>query len=59
MKPTAEQVLEIWNERSAIMEFEANMPRAEAERKAYEDMRKLYGIFPMPDEMRKILRKGN
>ena len=57
MKPTAEQILEIWHERSAIMEYEANMPRAEAERKAYEDLRKLYGIFKMPDEM-KTLFKG-
>ena len=54
---SAEHILEIFNERAAIMEFDANMPRAEAERAAWLDMRKLYGIFKMPDEMQKLLKK--
>lgn len=33
-------VLELWNERAAIREYEGGMPRGEAEREALDDVRR-------------------
>ena len=51
-----EQILELWNERAAIMEFEANMTRTQAERAAYYDLRKVLGKFNVPKEIREKLK---
>ena len=53
-----EQILELWNERAAIMEFEANMTRTQAERAAYYDLRKVLGRFVVPDVIREKLKLG-
>lgn len=50
---THEDHLEWWGERAAILEFDAGLPRKEAERRAYWDWRKTFPNVPAPVEMRK------
>ena len=40
---TDADILELWHERAAIMQYDGGMTRAEAERAAYFDLRRCYG----------------
>lgn len=54
---TDEHLIELFEERAAIMEFCAGMPRQEAERAAYFDLRRLVGKeVPMPEYVREKAR---
>lgn len=51
-------LLELFNERAAIMEHEAKLPRAKAEWAAFVEMRQIYGRDKIPDEVKAIARKA-
>jgi hypothetical protein len=51
-------LLEIYQERAAILEHEAKLPRAEAEWEAYQEMRRIYGRDNLPEQIHKIARKA-
>lgn len=58
---TDEQLIELWNERAAIIEYEGKRPRIEAELAAYAEARKVVGRTPsmravvLPIEIRRVL----
>ena len=49
-------LIEAYEERAAIMEYEANMPRKQAERAAYYDWRKQFPKVIVPVAIREKLR---
>ena len=53
---TDAELIELWEERAAIMEFDGGMERKQAERAAYFDMRKLIGNVPVPKVIRDAVR---
>ena len=53
---TEQELIELFEERAAIMEFEANMPRKQAERAAYFDWRKQFPGVVVPEEIRNKVR---
>jgi predicted transcriptional regulator len=53
---TDEQLIELFNERASITEYEAKQPRATAELAAYGELRKLVGrSFVLPIEIRRVV----
>ena len=55
---TDADILELWHERAAIMEYDAGMSRTEAERAAYFDLRRCYGReWVAPDEIRAVMAR--
>lgn len=55
---TEQELIEIFEERAAIREYEAGMSRSDAEKAAYFDWRKIVGKeVKVPDEIRKIVAK--
>ena len=48
-------LLELFNERAAILEFDAGLPRAEAEKRAYFELRRIYGRQAIPEEVKEIM----
>lgn len=51
-----EAILELWNERAAIREFDGGLNRTAAERAAYFDLKRLVpGTFVVPDVLRKMM----
>ena len=55
-KVTEQDIIELWEERAAIREFDGNMRRDLAERAAYFDLRKMLGQFVVPDAIREKVR---
>jgi len=61
---TEEQLIESFNERAAIIEYEAKQPRATAELAAYAELRKIVGRTPsgravvLPIEIRRIVSES-
>lgn len=53
---TEKDIIELWEERAAIREFDGGMRRDLAERAAYFDLRKLIGKFDVPDVIREKVR---
>jgi hypothetical protein len=53
---TNKQLLEFYEERAAIMEFDGNMPRKQAERAAYYDWRKQFPGLVVPEQIRNKVR---
>ncbi len=51
-------LVELFDERSAIMEHEAKLTRAKAEWEAYQEMRRIYGKANLPVEIHEIARKA-
>ena len=51
-------LVELFHERSAIIEYEAKLPRAKAEWAAFVEMRQIYGRDKIPDEVKAIARKA-
>jgi hypothetical protein len=51
-------IIELWEERAAIREFDGGMRRDLAERAAYFDLRRLLGKFVVPDAIREKVRLG-
>jgi hypothetical protein len=49
-------LLELFHERAAIIEFEAKQPRREAEKRAYYELRRIYGRDAIPREVTDIVR---
>ncbi len=52
-------IIELCEERAAIMEFDGGMDRKKAERAAYFDVRKLIGLVEIPDVIKNAVRLGN
>ncbi len=48
------EVLEMWLERAAILEFDAGMSRSEAE----EEAARLYGVLPELEWLRRAAQEG-
>jgi hypothetical protein len=48
-------LLELFHERAAIIEFDAGLPRAESEKRAYFELRMLYGRHAIPYEVIDII----
>jgi hypothetical protein len=49
-------ILELFNERAAIIEYESKQPRTVAELAAYGELRKLVGrSFVLPIEIRRVV----
>jgi hypothetical protein len=48
-------LLELFHERAAIIEFDAGLPREEAEKRAYFELRRIYGREAIPEEVVKIM----
>lgn len=58
MTYTEQELIEIFEERAAIREYEAGMSRSEAEKAAYFDWRKIVGDkVKVPEEIRKLASK--
>ena len=53
---STELLVEAYEERAAIMEFESNMPRKQAERAAYYDWRKQFPAVVVPEAIRNKVR---
>jgi hypothetical protein len=51
-------LLELYQERAAILEHEAKMSLAAAEWEAYQEMRRIYGRDNLPEEVHKIAREA-
>ena len=49
-------IIEHFNERAAIMEFCGGLNRADAERKAFYETKKAFGLRRMPDALNEVLR---
>lgn len=54
----ASDLKELFNERAAIIEHEAKLPRAKAEWAAFVELRQRYGRGKIPDEVKAIARKA-
>jgi len=54
---TAEEIIELWQERSAIMEIDGGLTREQADKRAYFDIRNLIGNVPVPEVIREAVRK--
>jgi len=52
---TEAELIELWQERSAVME-ESGMDRKDADRAAYFDLRRLIGSVPVPQVIRDAVR---
>ena len=54
---TEQAILELWNERAAIREYDGGLSRTAAERAAYFDLKRLVaGPFVVPDVIKKTMR---
>jgi len=53
---TDEELIFLWQERSAIMEIDGGLDRKTAERAAYFDLRRLIGSVPVPQVIRDAVR---
>ena len=51
-------ILELFHERAAIREYEASLPRAEAERLAYLELRNKFGREAIPLEVVEIVKRS-
>ena len=51
-------LLEIYHERAAILEYDAKLPRPKAEWQAFVEMRQIYGRDKLPDEVKRIAREA-
>ena len=51
-------LLYLFHERAAIIEFDAKLPRPKAEWQAFVEMRRLYGRDALPKEIHEIARKA-
>jgi hypothetical protein len=51
-------LLELYLERAAIIEFDAKLPRPKAEWQAFVELRRLYGRDKLPDEVKQIAREA-
>jgi len=51
-----QELVELFEERASIMEYEANMPRKQAERAAYYDWRKQFPNVIVPEQIRSKVR---
>ena len=51
-------ILELFHERAAIREYDGGLSRVDAERKAYFELRNLYGREAIPKEVVEIVRVG-
>ena len=49
-------LIELYRERVAIMEVDANIPTPRAQWDAYIELRKQFGIENIPDEIKQIAR---
>ena len=57
MQWTEQAILELWNERAAIREYEGGLSRTAAERAAYFDLKRLVpGTFVVPDVIKETMR---
>jgi len=54
MEWTEEAILELWNERAAIREYEGGLSRIAAERAAYFDLKRL---VPVPFEVPEVIKE--
>ena len=50
--------LELFHERAAIREYDGGLPRAEAERLAYLELRNKYGREAIPNEVVEIVKRS-
>lgn len=58
MQFTEQELIEIFEERAAIREYDAGISRSEAEKAAYFDWRKIVGDkVKVPEEIRKLASK--
>lgn len=58
MTYTEQELIEIFEERAAIRQYDGGMERKQAEQAAYFDWRKIVGKeVKVPDEIRKIVAK--
>ena len=53
---TDDEIIELWLERSALMEFDGGLTREKADRAAYHDIRRLIGNVPVPKVIRDAVR---
>lgn len=53
---TDDEIIELWEERSAIMENDGELSRELADRRAYFDIRNLIGNVPVPQVIRDDVR---
>lgn len=51
-------LIELFLERAAIIEYDAKLPRPKAEWQAFVEMRRLYGRDNMPEQIHKIAREA-
>jgi hypothetical protein len=51
-------LLELYEERAGVMEYEAGMGRRDAERRAFADLLKRYGPEGIPEEVYEVVRKA-
>ncbi len=54
-----ENITELFHERAAIREYDGKLPRAEAERLAYWELRNKYGREAIPKEVVEIVKRSN
>ena len=48
--------IELFHERAAIMEYDGGLPRAEAEKRAYFELKRLLNGQPMPKEVLEVIK---
>ena len=48
-------LLELFNERASILQYDAGLPREEAEKRAYFELRRIYGREAIPEEVKEIM----
>lgn len=54
---TPAELIELFNERAAVREYDGGMRRKEAEQAAYWDVKKLVGEVKLPREIFEVIRK--
>jgi len=50
-----EDLLELFHERAAIFQYDAGLSRPESEKRAYFELRRIYGREAIPEEVVKIM----
>jgi hypothetical protein len=48
-------LVELFEERAAIFQYDAGLPRAEAEKRAYFELRRQFGREAIPEEIVRIM----
>lgn len=57
-RPSEQDIIEFFDERAAIYEFDGGLSRSESEHRAYHDLRRWYGTkFAVPQSITKLVRK--